>query len=219
MNNTFALTDPLALADLTVYLSRVRLVDDTAVRVIAGGGVLAVYSAVLAPRGLLDRSPTVLGLRTFAEASGVQFDRVLAPASLADRIAKIRADGTETFEVNLPDSDVTASWAGISPPRGGWEHMGTLSSVALELIARDGAGEVARAIPAHTGDLIVQKVRSEVWSRPLDAHPVVPAGVAFAAASLGFIAGEEEEVALYRSGSWLRASAYRGHVLARSLHG
>jgi hypothetical protein len=216
MNNTFALSDPLALADLTVYLSRVRLIDDTAIRVIAGGGVLAVYSAVLAPRGLLDRSPTVLGLRTFAETSAVQFDRVIAPASLADRLAKISADGDSNLEVSLPDSDVTASWAGISPPRGGWERVGTLSSVALELAARDGAGEVARAIPANTGDMIVQRVRSEVWSRPLDSHPEVPAGVAFAAASLGFIAGDEE-IALFRSGSWLRASAYRGHVLARSL--
>jgi hypothetical protein len=178
--------------------------------------VLAVYSAVLAPRGLLDRSPTVLGLRTFAETSAVQFDRVIAPASLADRLARISADGGSSLEVSLPDSDVSASWAGISPPRGGWERIGTLSSVALELVARDGAGEVARAIPAQTGDMIVQRVRSEVWSRPVDGHPIVPAGVAFAAASLGFLAGEEE-IALFRSGSWLRASAYRGHVLARSL--
>ena len=216
MNNTFALTDPLALADLTVYLSRVRLVDDTAVRVIAGGGVLAVYSAVLAPRGLLDRSPTVLGLRTFAETSGAVFDRVIAPASLSDRLAKIEADGAGSLAISLPDSDVSASWAGISPPRGGWERVGTLSGVALELAARDGAGEVARAIPANTGDMIVQRVRSEVWSRPLDTFAAVPAGVAFAAASLGFLAGEEE-IALFGSGQWLRASTYRGHVLARSL--
>jgi hypothetical protein len=217
MNNTFALTDPLALADLTVYLSRVRLVDDTAVRVIAGGGVLAVYSAVLAPRGLLDRSPTVLGLRTFAETSAATFDRVIAPASLSDRLAKIEADGAGVLTVAMPDNDVTASWAGIAPPRGGWERVGALSAVALELTARDGAGEVARAIPANTGDMIVQKVRSEVWSRPLDANPTVPAGVAFAAASLGFLAGEEE-IPLFGSGQWLRASAFRGHILARSLN-
>ncbi|GGE86885.1 hypothetical protein [Mycetocola zhadangensis] len=216
MNNTFALTDPLALADLTVYLSRVRLVDDTAVRVIAGGGVLAVYSAVLAPRGLLDRSPTVLGLRTFAETSGANFDRVIAPASLSDRIAKIESDGAGVLEISLPDSDVSASWAGISPPRGGWGRVGELSGVALELAARDGAGEVARAIPANTGDMIVQRVRSDVWSRPLTGFDAVPAGVAFAAASLGFLAGEEE-VPLFASGQWLRASTYRGHVLARSL--
>lgn len=217
MNNTFALTDQLALADLTVYLSRAKLVDDTAVRVIVGGGVIAVYSAVLAPKGLLDRSPTVLGLRTFAETSGAVFDRVVAPAALSDRLAKIEADGAGALTVTLPENDVAASWTGISPPRGGWERIETLSGVALELAARDGAGEVARAIPANTGDLIVQRVRSDVWSRPLNAHPAVPAGLAFAAASLGFLAGEEE-IPLFASGQWLRASTYRGHVLSRSLH-
>jgi hypothetical protein len=214
MNNTFALTDPLAIADLTVYLSRVKLVDDAAVRVIAGRGVLAVYCAVLSPRGLLDRSPTVLGLRTFDETSDATFDRVIAPAALSDRLARI--DAGDAVPVSLPENDVQASWAGISPPRGDWERVGTLSAVALELAARDGAGEVARAIPSNTGDLIVQRVRSEVWSRPLDGHPTVPAGVAFAAASLGFLAGEEE-IALFGSGQWLRASSYRGHVLARSV--
>ncbi|MBG6238322.1 hypothetical protein IWX78_001277 [Mycetocola sp. CAN_C7] len=212
MNDVITLQDAHAAADLRVYLARARLLDDTAVRVIAGGGVLAVYAAVLHPRGLLDTSPTILGLRTFAEASGAVFDRVVAPAALSDRLALL-GDDVVSPSLPLPPNDVRTSWSGIAPPRGEWEAIGTVSSVALELVARDGAGEVARAVPENAGDLIVQKVRSEVWARPL-ADIAAPSGIAFAAASLGFLVGEEE-IPLYASGGWIRASPRRGHVLAR----
>lgn len=212
MNDVITLQDAHAAADLRVYLSRARLVDDTAVRLIAGGGVLAVYSAVLHPRGLLDTSPTILGLRTFAEVSGAAFDRVVAPAAISDRLAALSPD--ESPSIPLPAGDVRSSWSGIAPPRGGWQRVGSVSSLALELAARDGAGEVARGVPENTGDLLVQRVRSEVWSRPLAGTPDVPSGVAFAAASLGFLVGEEE-VPIYASGGWLRVSPVRGHVLAR----
>lgn len=215
MNDVITFQDAHAAADLRVYLARARLVDDTAVRLIAGGGVLAVYSAVLHPRGLLDASPTILGLRTFAESSGAVFDRVVAPAAIADRLAYVTG---EDVTIPLPADDVRTSWSGIAPPRGGWERVGALSSLALELAARDGAGEVARAVPDNAGDLIVQRVRSEVWSRPLDGQSLVPSGIAFAAGSLGFLVGEEE-VPLYASGAWLRASPVRGHVLVRSARG
>jgi hypothetical protein len=214
MTNTFLLQDAHAAADLRTYLARVRIVDDAAVRLTAGGGVLAVYSAVLYPRGLLDSSPTILGLRTFAEISGAGFDRVVPPAAISDRLAALDVSA-DSSAVALPDSDVRTSWSGIAPPRGGWEPVGSISSVALELAARDGAGEVARAVPENTGDLRVQRVRSAVWSRPLDGHPDVPSGMAFAAGSLGFLVGEEE-IPLYRSGLWLRASPVRGHVLVRT---
>jgi hypothetical protein len=217
MTNTFLLQDARTAADLRTYLARVRVVDDTAVRLIAGGGVLAVYCAVLYPRGLLDTSPTILGLRTFAETSGAVFDRVVPPAAISDRLAALEpSDGALT--VSLPDSDVRTSWSGIAPPQGGWERAGSVSSVVLELAARDGAGEVARAVPVNTGDLRVQRVRSEVWSRPLDGTENVPSGIAFAAGSLGFLVGEEE-IPLFRSGAWLRASPLRGHVLVRSARG
>lgn len=217
MNDVITLQDAHAAADLKVYLSRVRLVDDTAVRLIAGGGVLAVYSAVLHPRGLLDASPTILGLRTFAECSGAAFDRVIAPAAMSDRLALLDVADDDP-SIPLPAADVRTSWSGIAPPRDGWERVSSLNSLALELVARDGAGEVARAVPANSGDLIVQRVRSEVWSRPLADHPGVPSGIAFAAASLGFLVGDEE-IPLFASGGWVRASPARGHVLVRTGRG
>ena len=66
MSQSFTLTDSQSLSDLIVFLSRSGRVLDGSVRLMASEGVLAVYTAIFYPRGLLDASPTVLGLRTFA---------------------------------------------------------------------------------------------------------------------------------------------------------
>ena len=57
MSQSFSLADSQSLDDLHVYLSRAGRVEDGAVRLIAAAGVLAVYTAILYPRGLLDSSP------------------------------------------------------------------------------------------------------------------------------------------------------------------
>ena len=66
MSPSLTLVDALALRDLQVYLSRAARIEEGSVRLIGGGGILAVYVAVIYPAGLLDEVPTVLGLRTFA---------------------------------------------------------------------------------------------------------------------------------------------------------
>ncbi|MGJ8722832.1 MAG: hypothetical protein ACSHW9_13415, partial [Salinibacterium amurskyense] len=86
MTATFTLVDSLALGDLQVFLGRAARVDEGSVRLIGGAGVLAVYVSVLHPAGLLDQSPTVLGLRTFALASKDEFDAVVPVRSLLARI-------------------------------------------------------------------------------------------------------------------------------------
>src|SRR6478752_7733407 len=94
MNQSFSLVDSLAVADLQTYLSRAARVEEGSVRLIAGSGVLAVYTAILYPRGLLDQTPTVLGLRTFATGDEVEFDAVVPIRSLLDRVARAR-EGAE----------------------------------------------------------------------------------------------------------------------------
>src|SRR6187431_2244046 len=86
MSDAFALQDTQSLHDLRTYLGRAGRVEDGSVRLIAGGGVLAVYAAVLYPAGLLDESPTVLGLRTFALPQEEEFDIVVPLGSLLRRI-------------------------------------------------------------------------------------------------------------------------------------
>lgn len=218
MSQSLALTDTHALNDLHVYLSRASRVEDGAVRLIAAGDVLAVYTAILYPRGLLDASPTVLGLRTLRLAEPFELDVVVPVRSLLERLVRLQSDGTRAVEspvaVTLPPQVGTASWAGISPPRGGWSPQGETDAALLELAARSGIDEVAVAIPTGTGEQLVQKVRSEVWSRPVEGADSVPAGAAFAAFSLGFLS-DAEPVILFQSGPWTRLTTSRGHVLVR----
>ncbi|MCU1569673.1 MAG: hypothetical protein JWR33_414 [Naasia sp.] len=214
MIRSFTLADPLAAEDLATYLGRAGRVEDGSVRLVAGSGVLAVYTAILYPHGLLDESPTVLGLRTLALSDRSEFDAVVPVRSLLDRLT--RAGTLRAATIALPTEVSTVTWAGISPPRGGWKRVGRTTAGILESVGRSGIEAVAEAVPTGTGEQIVRRVRSEVWGRPIDALEHVPAGAAFAAVSLGFLGPDPvEEVGVYEAGAWSRLTSTRGHVLVR----
>ena len=217
MSQSFTLTDSQSLSDLIVFLSRSGRVLDGSVRLMASEGVLAVYTAIFYPRGLLDASPTVLGLRTFALTEPVDLDKVVPVRSLLERLKRLEStasDLTLPVTVTVPLEVNTVTWAGISPPKGGWEPHGQMSAAHLEAAAREGIDEVATAVPEGTGELIVERVRSEVWGRQIEGIEFVPTGAGFAAFSLGFLS-DVEPVQLYESGLWTRLSTSRGHVLVR----
>lgn len=215
--SAFTLLDSHTLGDLRTFLSRAGRVEDGSVRLIAGGGVLAAYSAVLYPAGLLDESPTVLGLRTFALPQLEQFDVVVPLGSLLVRIDRADAESTPTepVTVSLPMQVNSVTWAAISPPRGGWVPLEPIASPRLHQVAREGIHEVAESIPDGTGEQIVRRVRSEVWGRPIRGAEHLPTGAGFAALTLGFLGEEEESVPVYESGPWTRLSPKRGHVLVK----
>lgn len=222
MSQTFSFADSLSLGDLRTFLGRASRVEDGSVRLIAGSGVLAVYVAVLYPAGLLDDSPTVLGLRTFAIGTKDSFDVVVPLGSLIERLARLAAGIAEpagaevaaVVQVTLPMEVNTMTWAAISPPRGGWRSVGEADGDRLEFVAKAGIEEIATEIPTGTGEQIVHRVRAEVWGRPIDGVEHVPAGGAFAAVSLGFLrAGDPVKV--YETGPWTRLSTQHGHVLIK----
>jgi hypothetical protein len=217
MSQAFTLQDSLALDDLSTYLSRAGRVEDGSVRLIATSGVLAVYVAVFYPSGLLDESPTVLGLRTFSLPEREAFDVVVPVGSLLQRLTNKKSAVTDVaapVTVTLPMQVHTVSWAAISPPRGGWTPLPGTSSRLLDEVARAGIDAVAGAIPTGTGEQIVHRVRSEVWGQPIRGLEHVPAGAGFAALSLGFLSGDED-VQIFETGPWTRLTTKRGHVLAK----
>jgi hypothetical protein len=216
MSRTFSLADAQTLDDLQVFLARAARIEEGSVRLIAGSGVLAVYAAVLYPVGLLDESPTVLGLRTLAlspngDGSADAFDVVVPIRSLLTRIETAQAAGSTT--ISLPMEVNTVTWAAISPPRGGWRAVSTTTADVLDGSARAGIDEVAAAIPDAVGEQIVRKVRSEVWARPIPGLEHVPAGAGFAALGLGFLGADE--VRIFETGPWTRLTTQRGHVLVK----
>lgn len=218
---SFTLADPASLDDLQTFLARAQRVEDGSVRLIGGGGVLAVYAAVLYPVGLSDETPTVLGLRTLALTSREALDAVVPIRSLLLRVeraqelavAAIEPGREEAPVVGVPMEVHTATWAAISPPRGGWRAVPGPDAAQLERVASEGIAEVAEAVPDAVGEAIVRRVRGEVWGREIPGAEHIPAGAGFAAVSLGFLG--DDEVKTYETGPWTRLTTSRGHVLVR----
>ena len=204
-------TDPRDLADLRTFATRARSIDDGAIRLQAAGQVLAAYVCVLRPRLLGEGTPTILGLRTMALAQPAETDVTVPLSAVLDRLARA---GENDVELPLPPVNVTESWAGVGAPRGGWELVGGLKDRELRAAAEAGITEVAAIMPDKPGALIVNNARATVWGRELPGADGLPAGAAFAALTLGFLADGEQQ--LYRAGRWFRLSGSRGHVLART---
>lgn len=214
MKNTFTLPDQETVVDLQAYLQRAKRLDpDGMVRLRAFGPVLAAYVAPIFAGSLMDSGPTVLGLRTCNLAAEGEVDAVVPIAAVLDRLARLIDLKNEPLLVNLPAAE-RASWAGIAPPRAGWEASGTINEALLTQLAKDGIEEVKNTLPESVGGPIAARIRGEIWGRGIPVDPRIPTGAAFAAAGLGFLT-EGEEVEIYMADGWLRLSAEHGHVLTK----
>ncbi|MCR2785487.1 MULTISPECIES: hypothetical protein [unclassified Microbacterium] len=198
--------DPRAAADAATFASRATRLGDGAVRLQASGGTLLMTCAPLAPRGLLDGTPTVLGLRVSA------VDPELVTDIVVDGTALVMSEDPTALE--LPDVAVSAPWAGIAPPREGWAEATTLDAATIAARAQWGIAAVAETVPRDAGEDAVRTVRASVWGPADAALSDLPLGVAFAAFGLGFIGGAET-VSLRTAGAWTRLTFRRGHVLVR----
>lgn len=199
--------DPSTTSDVLTFADRAARLGDGAVRLRAAGGTLALTSAPLAPQSLLESTPTVLGMRFVRVDPELECDLVVDAASLRS--------GDDPCAVVLPDSAVTAPWAGVSPPRGGWVEESGIEAATLASRAQWGIAAVAEAVPEAAGEDVVRLVRAQVWGEADGELGQLPRGVAFAAFALGFIAGGET-AAVRRSGPWTRITLQRGHVLTRT---
>ena len=151
-------------------------------RLQADGTVLAAYVGVLPGRGLMGDG-AVVGLRTMRLGRPTTVDATVALAAVGDRLARDTSAGLE-----LPPVSVQTAWAAMTPPRAGWEPVGSLDAEALVEAARAGIAEVAQGAPAGSGGQAVTDLRQRVWGRLTETMPPVPAGAAFAAYALGFLA-------------------------------
>jgi hypothetical protein len=207
MSQRLIFADALAAADALTFAGRTARVGDGAVRLNASGGTLTMTSAPFAPRGLFDSTPTVLAMRALPVDPELVCDLVVEASELVGAV-----DSPE--QLQLPETALSPSWAGVSPPRGGWAQIATVAVSLLAARAQWGIAAVAESIPQNPGEDAVRAVRAAVWGVPDDALGGLPLGVAFAAFTLGFIVGEEE-AAVRTSGSWTRVSLRRGHIIVR----
>lgn len=211
MTVTFQLTDPRALNDLLVFVKRARVINDQAARVIADDRFLQVYVGVFLPRGLLDQTPTVLGLRVFALDQPAHWDEVVPLEALEHRVSRaIDGDGV----VSLPSPSPSMTWQAITPPRDGWHRRLGVGSDVLAEAARAGVDRVNQALPEGVGEAVLQKVRAEVWGQAVSGKKNIPWGAGFAADALGFLG--EKSLAVHIVGNWVRLSSKDGYILVKS---
>lgn len=206
MSHRLLFPEPDIARDVLTFAHRATRLGDGALRVQARDGVVALTCAPLAPRSLVDPTPLVLGMRVARVDPELECDLVIDAGSLAP--------DSDDRALRLPDSGVTAAWAGVSPPRAGWEEFGSVDAASVATRAQWGIAAVAEQVPTDAGDDVVHVVRSRVWgAADADLHGL-PLGVAFAAFGLGFIAGEET-IGVRSRDAWTRVSFARGHVLSR----
>ncbi len=201
---------PHGLADFATFIGRARRAQpEGAVRLQRIGRLLVATVAVLEGSGLLGHG-TVLGMRIVPVTESDPLDVVVPFAAVADRLAR---PGVTTLSV--PPVTVQASWAALSPPRTGWEPVGSIAGEDVDRIATQGIADVAAGTPAGgAGAPAVHELRQGVWGAMSDTAPPFVAGLAFGAHLLGF-AGVEVPATLAANGRWSRLSTSRGHVLAR----
>lgn len=207
MAERLLLADSETAKDLLTFAGRAARVGASGIRLQAANGVLRASTATLSPSGLLDATPTVLGMRILASDPELVCDFVVPADGL-------QASATEPAAVLLPDSAIQPAWAGIAPPQSGWEQIGIVTASVLSEIAAAGIARVAEAVPTDAGEDVVRMVRASVWGQPDARLAELPSGIAFTADALGFIKGDEE-ISVFQADRWTRLSLRRGHVLSR----
>lgn len=204
MQPRLVLADPDTTSDVLTFLGRANQISDDGIRLQASGGVLALTAAALAPQGLFDQTPTILAMRIVHADPELQCDIVV------DELARV----DDERMLRLPETGRSPAWAGIAPPRGGWERTGALDAATVAQRAQWGISAVARGATPGSGEEAVRALRAAIWGEPDEELAGLPRGVAFAAHALGFISGEEQAPVTV-SGRWTRIGFRRGHVLAR----
>ncbi|WP_159499981.1 hypothetical protein [Microbacterium sp. 18062] len=207
MSPRLVFPDADAAADVLTFAGRLSAVDpDASIRLVADRGRLVMTTGVLAPRGLMDAMPTVLAMRVLPVDAELECDLVVTASGLTATAADA--------EVALPDTAVRAAWAGVSPPRSGWDPAGRLASAVLASRAQWGMAAVAHELPADPGEDLVRAVRARIWGEDDEELAGLVRGTAFAAVSMGFVHGEED-AQVFRAPGWARVTLRRGHVLVR----
>ncbi|MEE1928347.1 hypothetical protein V1J52_09085 [Streptomyces sp. TRM 70351] len=200
------LADPVQADALAAFLERLlRWEKNAAVRIQAGDGVAALFAR---PARF-----EVLAVRTARLADdAVALDTTVAAGELLELLDEPGA----TLAVPAP---VTGPpWAGVLPPRTGWEAQGELPPDAVRTVAAAAVAEFrerAEALPeAERNRRRLDALAEEIWSRPL-GRTGLPLRAAHAAHALGFLHGSRP-LRLLAAGPWLRLATPHGSVAVRS---
>jgi hypothetical protein len=206
---------------IAAFLARLLRWDKSAaVRLQAAGGVLAVFGQP--PFG------GVLAIRTAELAAPAELDATVSAGQLLDGIEE--PSGT----VTVPGSVTGPAWAGLLPPRAGWQRVeGLPSADDIRAAAAAGVAEfrarTERLAPDARTRAALDAIADDIWSRQLGATGF-PLRAVHAAHALGFLrpvrmpvpapgGASPDSLALLTAGPWLRLRTPYGSVAVRRASG
>jgi hypothetical protein len=188
------------------YLSRLVALDGRAcVRLQAHGLVLGVWGGP--PLDVVTLRPVALSVASDAG------DVTVSAVRLLENVAALEESGP----VEVPSAVPGPAWAGLLPPRTGWNVVAIVPAGAVHDAVRVGVDAFQRRVALLPEDLRgraqLEGIAADVWGRPVVAG--VPLRVAHAADLTGLL-GREGDVTAFASGSWLRLGCPGGSVAART---
>ncbi|MER6085174.1 hypothetical protein [Streptomyces sp. NPDC001833] len=211
------LADDGETADLAAFLSRLLHYDrSAAVRLQAAGTALAVFGRppsfeVLAIRAVRLAKPYEDGL-------DVTLDVTVSAGELLESVDEPAATAT------VPGAVTGPPWAGVLPPRGGWQpEPGLPAPQALRATVAAAVSEfrsrTQELAPDGRTRAELDRIGRDIWSRTVGGTPL-PVRAVHAAQSLGFLrpaaaTDTADEVVLLSSGAWLRLRTPYGSIAVR----
>ncbi|MEV5488826.1 hypothetical protein AB0L47_12615 [Streptomyces bobili] len=208
------LADEGEAADLAAFLSRLLHYDrGAAVRLQAAGTALAVFGRppsfeVLAIRAVRLAKPYENGL-------DVTLDVTVSAGELLESVDEAAATAAVPAAVTGPP------WAGVLPPRGGWQpQAGLLAPDALRAMVGAAVAEFRRRMEELPDEgrsrAELDRIGRDIWSRTV-GETGLPVRAVHAAQSLGFLrpATQPRDVGLFSSGAWLRLRTPYGSIAVR----
>ncbi|MFG2961696.1 hypothetical protein ACGFZS_00280 [Streptomyces sp. NPDC048288] len=205
------LADEGETADLAAFLSRLLHYDrSAAVRLQAAGTALAVFGRppsfeVLAIRAVRLAKPYEDGL-------DVTLDVTVSAGELLESLDEPAATAA------VPGAVTGPPWAGVLPPRGGWQPEPGLPvpqalGATVAAAVREFRSRTQELAPDGRTRAELDRIGRDIWSRTVGGTPL-PVRAVHAAQSLGFLRPADEAV-LLSSGAWLRLRTPFGSVAVR----
>lgn len=206
------LVDEGEAADLAAFLSRLIHYDRAAaVRLQAAGTALAVFGRpasfeVLAIRAVRLAKPYENGL-------DVTLDVTVSAGELLEAVDESGATAA------VPGAVTGPPWAGVLPPRGGWQaESGLPATDALRAMV----GATVAEFRSRTEELAPERrtraqldaIGREIWSRAV-GDTALPVRAVHAAQSVGFLRPGTTSADLFSSGAWLRLRTPFGSIAVR----
>ncbi|MFH8771299.1 hypothetical protein [Streptomyces sp. NPDC017958] len=208
------LADESEAADLAAFLSRLLHYDrGAAVRLQASGTALAVFGRppsfeVLAVRAVRLAKPYENGLE-------VTLDVTVSAGELLESVDERAATAAVPAAVTGPP------WAGVLPPRGGWQPEPGLPApdtlrTAVAAAVAEFRSRTEELAPERRTRTELDRIGRDIWSREI-GETRLPVRAVHAAQSLGFLRSGTgaAETGLFSSGAWLRLRTPYGSVAVR----